>query len=201
MIKFFEKINKELRENRAFTLVESLVAISIFTVSLLTLMIVLGGGVSNINYVKEKIIATYLAQEGIEYVRNMEDTFILYSATSQTGWDAFNNKLLSGNALCEIPAHPNGCYFYDGNLDYTSQNNPITQIPLTACNGSCPVLLYNPSTGKYNYSTGSTCGFTRKIQATIINANETKIMSTVFWVQGSGTYSTSFSESLFKWVE
>lgn len=77
-----------------FTLVETLVAISIFTMSILGLMSILASNISNTTYVKQKIAAEYLAQEGIEYVRNLRDTAVLYDSTSgQNGWDAFKPTL------------------------------------------------------------------------------------------------------------
>jgi hypothetical protein len=33
------------------------------------------------------------------------------------------------------------------------------------------------------------------------NADEVRILSTVSWTQGSGSYSVTFSENLFNWVE
>jgi Tfp pilus assembly protein PilV len=73
-----------------FTLVETLVAISIFTMSILGLMSILASGISNTTYAKQKMVASYLAQEGIEYVRNLRDTSVLYDvAGAQHGWDAF----------------------------------------------------------------------------------------------------------------
>jgi len=70
-----------------FTLVETLVAIAIFTVSILAVMAVLANSISDTNYAKKKITAAYLAQEGIEYVRKMRDTFVL--TNNQTGWADF----------------------------------------------------------------------------------------------------------------
>src|SRR3989344_4652981 len=61
-----------------FTLVEMLVAISIFTVALVGIMFILGSGIADTNYAKRKMVATYLAQEGIEYIRNMRDSYTLY---------------------------------------------------------------------------------------------------------------------------
>jgi len=80
---FFKKVNK----SRGFTLVETLVAIAIFTASILAVMAVLANSISDTNYAKKKITAAYLAQEGIEYVRNMRDTFVL--TNNQTGWADF----------------------------------------------------------------------------------------------------------------
>ncbi|MEJ0001975.1 MAG: prepilin-type N-terminal cleavage/methylation domain-containing protein [bacterium] len=76
---------KEKRENGGFTLVETLVAISIFTLSVLIMLSVLSKGISDTAYAKKKLIASYLAQEGIEYMRNMRDTYMLYSATRRRG--------------------------------------------------------------------------------------------------------------------
>ena len=180
-----------------FTLVETLVAISIFTLSILALLSVLTQGIVNTNYAKSKIIASYLAQEGIEYIRNMRDTFVLYDPTSsQTGWNAFNTKLV--NASCTAA---NGCYFDDQNLNYTNNAQPMAGIAVTACGASCPQLLYNGSTGKYGYASGSNSGFIRKTRITQVSANEVKISSTVYWTQGSGSYNIVFSESLFNWIE
>ena len=77
-------------KKNGFTLVETLVAISIFSMTIVTMMSVLASGIADTTYAKQKTIAEYLAQEGIEYVRNMRDTSVLYNVSgSQAGWDAF----------------------------------------------------------------------------------------------------------------
>jgi type II secretory pathway pseudopilin PulG len=75
MIKFYKQKN---RFARGFTLVEALVAIAIFTTSILALTSVLTSGISDTTYTKKKMAATYLAQEGIECARNRRDTYVLY---------------------------------------------------------------------------------------------------------------------------
>ena len=194
--------------NRGFTLVETLVAVSIFSMSILALMSVLASGISNTIYAKQKIIASYLAQEGIEYIRNMRDTFVLYDpAGTQVGWDAFKDTLT--DAACQ---ETSGCYFDDQrdqdgdsfNMYLSPDPQPITKILLESCAGDCQPLLYNEDTGKYGYDTpGVNSGFIRKIRMTTTesNINEVKIFSSVSWKQGSGTYSVTLSENLFNWVE
>jgi Tfp pilus assembly protein PilV len=83
---FFKKVNKL---SGGFTLVETLIAISIFSLSIIALMSILGGGISNTNYAKTKITASYLAQEGIEYVRNMRDNYVLYTNITGLNWNGF----------------------------------------------------------------------------------------------------------------
>src|SRR3989338_1179046 len=186
MRNFFKKKNK----NKGFTLVETLVAISIFTVSILALLSILTQGISNVSYAKKKIIASYLAQEGIEYIRNMRDTFALFdSIDSQRGWDLFNVKL--AGASCQAA---NGCYFGDLDADdFTNPNQPMTGITVAICGPSCPPLLYNEATGKYGYTAaGLDSGFVRQVRTQINSADEIKIFSTVSWTQGSGRYNITF---------
>ena len=77
------------QKNKAFTLVETLVAISIFTVSILGLISIFASGISNTGYAKKKMVASYLAQEGIEYARNMRDNAVLYPGGGD--WPSFRN--------------------------------------------------------------------------------------------------------------
>ena len=180
-----------------FTLIETLVAVSIFSVSILGLLVVLSGGIADTGYAKKKIIAAYLAQEGIEYMRNMRDTFVLYDPSgTQNGWNAFWSRL--SGASCPAAS---GCYFDDRNLDYGDHSEPMKDILVVACGSSCPGLLYDGGSGKYGYVSGTGAGFIRQIRAVQVSPNEIKIFSTVSWVQSAGNSSMTFSESLFNWLE
>ncbi len=192
MIKFLKFIRLgRTKNNKAFTLVETLVAIAIFTTSITALMAVLASGISNTNYAKRKMTAGYLAQEGIEYIRNMRDTSVLSGADSQTGWNAFTFQM----NLCKSSS--NGCYFDAIN------EHPITIMPCTD-SVICPpeIMKYDLVTGKYNYNPLAVdSGFIRTINIKIISSDEVRVISTVSWKQGSGDYSITFSENLFNWIE
>lgn len=188
MIKI-DKIKKFRRINRAFTLVETLVAIAIFTTSILGLMSILASGISNTNYAKNKITASYLAQEGIEYVRNMRDTYGLYTMATGRDWNGFKAKLTpcnSGNECGFNSSFP----LTDPSFLFKCSSDPI----------DCKLYLNN---GSYNDdSTGGIySGFTRKIWMDPINSDEVKISSVVSWTQGFGNYNVTFSENLFNWIE
>jgi Tfp pilus assembly protein PilV len=194
MKKFLQQKNKI---QQGFTLVETLVSISIFTLSLVAMMAVLAQGLSNTTYSKQKVIALYLAQENIEYVRNMRDTYVLYDTTSsQNGWNSFLAKITGSGCVSA-----NGCYINSDSLDYANNTKPMTSITLTNCTANCTHLLYDSSNGKYNYTTGVDSGFTRRIKVVQVSVDEVNITSTVSWDQGSGVHSVKFSENLFNWIE
>ena len=181
MIKKY-KIKKFRRIKRGFTLVETLVAISIFTVSILALMAVLSQGIADTSYAKQKIIAGYLAQEGIEYVRNMRDTKVLYG--SGNPWNQFKSDFSPCNS------ENNACGF-------------VKPLPfsVSTCSALNDCKLYVNDGGYDTNPSGSYSGFVRKIWMDTAGANEVKIFSKVSWTQGSGSYKITFSENLFNWME
>ena len=195
IIKQKNKNSKKISsEDRGFTLVETLIAISIFTMSVVTLMTVLASGISNTEYAKEKITATFLAQEGIEYIRNIRDTYI--SKDTTLGWATFMGSLKN---KC---SSNNGCYFNADNLGYSDASMPITKINFYTCGSVCTNLSYDSTSGKYGY-TGSSSPYSRKINFVSVGSDtsEIKIISTVSWKQGTKTHSINLSENLYNWVE
>lgn len=167
---------------------EALVAIAIFSTSILSLMLVLASGISNTNYAKNKITASYLAQEGIEYLRNMRDTYVLYPVNGT--WNNFKTELVSCSSV-------NKCGFNTALYSFPLDNDFIKKC---VTGPICNVYLNN---GTYNTdASGADSGFTRKIWVDVIDPNkEIKIFSNVSWAQGSGSYSITFSENLFNWME
>lgn len=174
-----------------FTLVETLVALFIFSISVLTVMSVLSKGISSTIYAKDKIVAEYLSQEGIEYFRNMRDIF---SDDKTGGWEKFVETLkISG---CE----EGGCYFSNDEDDFF-QKNSTTEIPIIACVDKCPNFLYESKLGKYNYNTGGKSTFSRKMLIKEIDSDNIKITSEVTYSAGTNTSAVSLSENLSNWID
>jgi Tfp pilus assembly protein PilV len=199
---FFTKVSKLNHRHRGFTLLETLIAISIFTTSVLAMMSVLSKGIAQTNYAKTKMVASYLAQEGVEYMKNMRDTYVLYDATSsQNGWNGLANSFIKkiNDAGCQ---GANGCYFNDSTLNWTNNTQPMKDLTITSCSGTCLALSYNATTGKYSY-TGTPTSYVRKISviSPFGSSDAAKVTSTVTWTQGSGNYSITFSDVFYNWIE
>ena len=177
------KINYK-QKNRGFSLVETLVAIAIFSASIIGLMSVLASGIADTNYARQKITATYLAQEGIEYIRNMRDT----NALAGGAWNNFTTSL-------------NSCVNKDSACGINNSVPTTDSRFIFSCStGDCK--LYTNSGGfDTNSATGIDSGFTRKIWKETVNGDEVKIFSQVSWTQGSGLKDITLSEDLFNWIE
>jgi type II secretory pathway pseudopilin PulG len=59
--------------HKGFTLIETLFAVLIFSAALISLMAIAGRGIAASNTAREQTTAHYLAQEGVEVVRNARD--------------------------------------------------------------------------------------------------------------------------------
>lgn len=181
-----------------FTLVETLVALFIFSVSVIAVMSALSQGITSTSYAKNKMIAENLSQEGIEYFRNMRDTYMLYSDDKNVGWNNFMDKLNNGSCIAE------GCYF-DSDEDHMQigQDMPITniEVKLYDVGGECSKLKYETSSGKYNCYSGDATTFSRKIRIEQIDGDNIKIISEVTFSNGTNTGAISLSENLSKWIE
>lgn len=179
-------MKRNFKKISGFTLVETLVAISIFSLSIVVSMSVLGGGLSNTNYAKQKMIAIYLAQEGIEYARNMRDAYALYYPIDEA-WDAFKERFAGcrGKVGCGI-------------------NNKDLEMPVTdpaiifSCVGpNCKIYFEDGAYYGDPLGVGASSGFVRELKMTEVNANDVKISSSIIWDRGRVT----LTENLFNWIE
>src|SRR3989338_5137253 len=184
MKNFFIKKNNI---NRGFTLVETLVALIIFSSSIVGMIVILGGGISNTTFVKGKVVATYLSQEGIELTRNLRDSYIL----DKRGWSLFVADITSSSCL-----NNTGCKIES---DATSLSFPTLVTPCLS--SVCPKLNYNTSKGFYDYSisTAVRSPYSRTITITQMNNDELNVKSTVVWDYQGKSYRVESSENLFNW--
>jgi len=170
-------MNKKYKNQKGFTLVETLVAISVLSISILGTFTAVQSGLQKSSYAKDQVTAFYLVQEAMEYVRNVRDTNALASINSTSSGGAEVNWL---HNLSEIPGDP--CYF--GNVcKIDSPANTATYCGISS--GSCPVLNQDSATSLYGYTTGSgwsATRFKREVQfQNITSGKEIIVTVTISW--------------------
>ena len=180
-----------------FSLVETLMAISILSLSVVATFTAVQTGIQNSTLARDQTTAFYLAQEAIEYIKNTRDQNALYSIKnpdSPHDWlyglyaDVVNDPCSLGK-VCKLDSY--------NNVVTSCGNAPITTSPP----GLCPNLNQNSTTGLFGYLNSSgwnPTSFKREIQMQILPSGvEVKVVVSVSWTSKSGPKSFQASEILF----
>ncbi|MDP6119530.1 MAG: prepilin-type N-terminal cleavage/methylation domain-containing protein [Candidatus Pacebacteria bacterium] len=168
----FFKIEKPL--NEGFSLIETLVAITVLLIAVTGPLSIAHRALSDANLAKNQTIAIFLAQDAIEYLKNLRD-----------------ENLLSGNDWDRTINDCNGTCIVDSALD-----------TLTACSGSCPVLRQDSATGLYGYNNNwEPTLFTRTVTTTTVNEDEFSVSVDISWQNGTITKTISLKEHILNWHE
>lgn len=159
----------QFKQKRGFTLLETIIAAFILVVGI-------GGAFSSISQtiaaaslVKDKFIASYLAQEGIEIVKNIRDGNWLEGAN-------WNDGLAPG----------------DWEADYTSQTLSIYTPP------GRPLRIDN-TTGFYNYTSGTPTKFRRRIQIESLDPDRIKVTVEIAWQERGRTQRFRVVSQITNW--
>lgn len=185
---------KQIAEAKGFTLIETLVAITILTFSIVATFTASQSGLSSSIESKNQVIGYYLAQEGVEYIRNMRDT----NALAGNNW--LFGIAMSGDP-CDLTGTGKSC-----ELDIVT--NKIDSCPTGP--GSCINLVQDQTTGsptygmygtKFRHSSGwAATNFKREIQVQNVATDEILVTVTVTWSKGSQPVQKfEVRESLFNW--
>jgi len=175
----------ESKYKRGFTLLETLVALSILTSAVAGPLTLAFYSIRSASVSQNQLTAFYLAQEALEYVKNRRDTNVL---KGESNWLKDLAPSGGGNGFCR---NDKGCTV---DIPY----NSINQCP---GGGDCPKMRYSSDTGLYHQNTsfGSESPFTRKIKLWYISAYEEKISITISWSEKFGAKSFTLEENIFNW--
>jgi len=172
---------KQINNKSGFTLIETIVALAIFSSTIVGLIVVSSQGIADARFAKNKLTASYLAQEGVEIVRNIRDTNTLNAGDWST--------LISDLGDCSV-----GC-----DID-TNNHSRIQLCPTKGCE-----LFYNAS-GFFVQSgldtERSIFKRTISIRNLVVNTGDPEriqVSSTVYWRQGGAEKSLTMSSMLFNW--
>jgi len=176
--------NNSIKEEfkKGFTLIESLIAISILVVSVTALMGVVSQSIFTSGYIKNKAVALSLAQEGVELVRNIQDTALL--AESFETFELLNGEVFSqcvyGTGVCTIDP---------------------TSLAMVSCpNQNCPPLKISEN-GYFNYFFGQDSAFTRFISILPTGVESGKVTVIVEWMQGNTVRNVTYEADMFLWIQ
>lgn len=181
-------INKLHQHIQGFTLVETLIAISVLMIAITGPLTLAGRGLHATVVAKDQDSAFYLAQDAIEYIRWVRDTNKLRSA----GW-------LVGLENCTSAAGTTACYI-----------NSLAHVVSSCGAATCPTAInYDSTNNYYTYSTGSGIQpsiFTRTVRITDVPCggsactDEKAVTVIVSWRdQGSIVRSVTVRENIFSW--
>ena len=190
------------KRTAGFTLIEVLIAVVIFSSSLAGMLLLVGTGIGNVNVAKDRLIANYLAQEGIELLRYKRDYMTVTNGSS--GWNNFTglfsaigdttiNNFPYKGPFGVSPIHP-----LDTPKDCGSNDPTACQIVVDQ-NGSA-------ATGAYTIKGDAPASwtptkFTRKLYLGGTNSVDSYvIISEVTWSDANQTYSVKMSETLYNWL-
>ena len=170
-MKTFQEKLKTKMDKRGFTLLEVILAIFVIMVGIVGTLGIIQQGISYTQLSSSRLTADYLAQEGIEIVRNIRDTNWLE-------WRA-NQDILWSDGI------PSG----DWEADYKTQN--LTQ-------SYTGTYLNIDNSGFYSYFSGSPAKFKRKITIAK-DTNILKISVQVKWQERGRNNQVTVQENLYNW--
>ncbi len=177
--------NLKLKMKKGFTLMETLVAISILLIAVVAPMLTIGGALSFIYIARDQMIAVNFAQEGIEVVRQKRDSNMLNAWKNGVG--SWKENLSAGEYI----------------IDATNLKGSGT---LLSCDASCDVdnkksIRQDQGTGLFYQtkvvSPGENTQFTRIVKIEDVSSIEKTVTSTVIWSAGSIPKKVEVKESIF----
>jgi prepilin-type N-terminal cleavage/methylation domain-containing protein len=173
------------KQNSGFTLVETLVAISILLLVITGPMVISMRTAKSTSFSSEQVQAFFLAQEGLELAQKVRDDLVLRSFLEPSDPNYLSNPwatITSLSGTFQNCLASTGCGLVWGSVG-GSLENPL------ACSITGNCLLYLSDTGRAKYvhaSVGNTVTpYTRKIYFDDVGGGGLRVRSEVTWRTGS----------------
>lgn len=169
-------------QNRSgFSLIETLVAITILLLVVVGPLSISSRTAKSANFASEQTIAHFLAQEGLELVQKGKDDLVLQHFGSATdAWTVFTN-----------PAGPYGPCLTSTGCGLTISNTGSVATPVVNCATSNACVLWeNTAIARPMYRHGSAVGatstpYTRVIRIDEVSDRQVRVTSEVTWRTGT----------------
>ena len=187
-------LKKNLLLQKGFTIIETMVAISILMTSIAIAVSVIRTDVLVSSVTKNAVMARFLAQEGIEYTRHVRDSHLV-------DFDKTKDPTILWLGSLE------SCF--DG-TPCTIDTSIPTVINITSCPvGGCPILKYNEFENRYGYGVGADWEetvFKREVNIADPGGGimDTEVIVTVrvSWTERDGSdKDVVYQQNLFNWIK
>lgn len=174
---------------KGFTLIETMVAVTILTLAIAGPLVTANRAIVAARISRDQLTASYLAQEGIEYMRAVRDDN--YLAVYPNGTSSAWNNFLASVSQCNATD--------DSTVACTLDPNSSPSVSSCLVGSSCAPLRLDGTFGYTQQSVGIATHFTRTVQVFIVSASDEKIVSKVSWDFHSTTYSVTIYDHLTPW--
>jgi prepilin-type N-terminal cleavage/methylation domain-containing protein len=193
-----------MNKQRGFTLIETLIAIFLLTLTVGALLQLAAGGFYSVRYSRNQLVATALLQESLEYMHNSRDD------ANQAGvdWQSWLSSFSVNENGTPLGGTTQGCFGSNG----CTVDPYAVAARVRACTGICPSVTFFTSPGLYGYSTstyppfngqtvsgGTATSYVRTISMRLDSPDQVTVTATITWLNGSATKTASQSILLARW--
>ena len=169
-------------KKRGFTLLELLISVFILTVGILGEYVAIQKSATIAGYSYHRLMAAYLAQEGIEIIRNIKDTNLLEGlADPSTPWD---DGFVSKN--------------YEVQYSDAQSATPNLWECSTLC-GFTDMRFLTKGNYFYDYDSLAETKFKRKITVNNMETDILKVSATVYWQDGTKVREFTVWDKFYNW--
>lgn len=179
--------HRQVHTQQGFTLIEMLVAVFIFTVSLTSLMLISSQGLKSTRNAQKRVTAEFLAVEGLEVVRNIRDKAFLFGYDTSTWQGVFKADNILGSSGCFDNGNP--CEFEYDAADGT--------FYLSVCADDCNIYLHDDYFD-YTAAGGVDTGYDRALFLNVVTGTGGKEIEVVSQVSFDDSVVT-YTSNLFLW--